>query len=92
MSVFLKDLKLGDVVQMNVGGVEDAYMCATVVRVDTENDVLEMVRPYVHISDVEYGGGRVIDYLGTERMTFDPTIETSEKVDWVVVRKGGKIR
>jgi hypothetical protein len=67
----IKDLQIGDVVNLGLG---EGFESSTVVKV-TENYV-ELVRPYVHTSDFtclahlydEEGEG-VIDYIGTERMT-----------------------
>ena len=67
----IKDLQIGDVVNLALG---EGFESSTVVK-STENYV-ELVRPYVHISDFtcsahlydEKGAG-VIDYIGTERMT-----------------------
>lgn len=60
-------LALGD--QVDLGGYP--YSWATVVYIDAE--IVKLVRPYVHVSEWEYGSGggsKVIDYLGTEPLTF----------------------
>lgn len=71
----IKDLRLGDRVQVGAG----AYMTATVYEV-TDQDIT-LYRPYVAISDFSYGHrltgnrtefapeeGRVIHYIGTEEI------------------------
>jgi hypothetical protein len=63
MMVELKDLKLGDVVRLDL----QAYGDATVRKINADGTVV-VFRPYVHSEDFSYTGG-VICYIGTEDVT-----------------------
>jgi len=63
-----KDLGLGDIVVLGVGG----YNVATVTQVHKDGTV-DLLRPYVHTGDVSYSGNaegssRVLAYLGFEEI------------------------
>ena len=55
------ELKLGDIVRTFTGG----YHTATVVKID---DVVHLVRPYIHHGDVETTDG-ILWYIGIEQYT-----------------------
>ena len=63
MMVEIKDLKLGDVVNLDT----QAYGHATVRKINEDGTVV-VFRPYVHTEDFSYTGG-VICYIGTENIT-----------------------
>ena len=61
MKVKARDLKLGDVVDLEGGG----YMVATVVK--TGEGRVRVVRPFVHTGSFSYTGG-VLWYIGVEEV------------------------
>jgi len=63
MQVEIKDLKLGDVVRLDM----QAYGCATVRKINEDGTVI-VFRPYIQTADFSYTGG-VICYIGTEDFT-----------------------
>jgi hypothetical protein len=62
------ELRLGDVVSTFT--VVEGYDSATVVEVDHDNEVVKLVRPYIHTSDFSHAGASgapaVMPYVGLE--------------------------
>lgn len=63
-SLKANEMKIGDVVKL--ANVTSAYSHSTVIKIDKENNLITLFRPYVHLADFTYTGG-VIPYVGTEK-------------------------
>ena len=61
ITIEAKNLQLRDVIQ----SFSSPYSCCTVVKIDTENKMVHLVRPFIKCENFSYTGG-VMHYIGVE--------------------------